>query len=160
MFLVDDFMNAWRGLRASTAFLSLGSTVLALGLGATIFTYGVINTTTLKPPPFPNAQRLYAVFGAEPARNLHYQSIPFADYQDIQEQQRSFEDLGGYYNGTITVSGDDFPERYNGGFIPWNVMRVLGVKPLLGRDFTATDDLPSAEPVALLSYELWNMRFN
>ncbi len=160
MFLVDDFLNAWRGLRSSPAFLALASTVLALGLGATIFTYGVINTTTLKPPPFPNAQSLYAVFRSEPARNLSYQSMPFADYEDIEEQQRSFADLGGFYNGTIIVSDSDLPERYNGGIVTWNFMRVLGVKPMFGRDFTATDDLPSAEPTAILSYELWHARFN
>jgi putative ABC transport system permease protein len=160
MFLIDDFLNAWRGLKHSPAFLALASTVLALGLGATIFAYGVINTTTLKPPPFPNADRLYAVFGAEPTRNLSYKSLPYVDYADISEQQRTFEELAGYYTGTVIVSHDDLPERYVGGFVTWNFMRVLGQKPLLGRDFSATDDLPNAEPVAILSYELWSTRFN
>ena len=50
MFLIDDFLQAWRGLRHSPAFLILASSVLALGLGATIFTYGIINTTSRKPP--------------------------------------------------------------------------------------------------------------
>jgi predicted permease len=160
MSLIDDFVNAWRGLRSSPAFLALASTVLALGLGATIFTYGVIETTTLKPPPFPNADRLYAIFASEPQRELQYQALQLPDYFDIQEQQRSFEELGGYYNGTITVSGEDLAERYNGGFVTWNLMRVLGVKPAIGRDFEPADDLPSAEPVALLSYDLWHSRYN
>ena len=56
MFLIDDFMQAWRGLRHSPAFLILASSVLALGLGATIFTYGIINTTSRKPPPFPESE--------------------------------------------------------------------------------------------------------
>lgn len=160
MSVIDDFLNAWRGLRNSPAFLMLASAVLALGLGATIFTYGIINTTTLKPPPFPQAERLFAIFTTEPERDVAWQAVPYPDYIDIQEQQRSFEDLAGYYNGTITMSDDKLPERYNGGFVTWNLMRVLGVKPMLGRDFTAADDVPSAEPVVLLSYDLWNSRFN
>jgi putative ABC transport system permease protein len=160
MSLIDDFVNAWRGLRSAPTFLALASTVLALGLGATIFTYGVIETTTLKPPPFPNADRLYAIFASEPQRDITFSALPFPDYIDLQEQQRSFEDFGGYYNGTIIVSGEDLPERYNGGFVTWNFMRVLGVKPMLGRDFEPADDLPSAEPVVLLSYDLWHSRYN
>ncbi len=160
MLLVDDFLNAWRGLRSSPAFLALASSVLALGLGATIFTYGVINTTTLKPPPFPDADRLYAIFGAEPARDLFYRDMRFIDFSDIAEQQRTFEDFAGYYTGTVIISGDGLPERYVGGMVTWNLMRVLGQKPLLGRGFTATDDLPNAEPVVLLSYELWRTHFN
>src|SRR6185436_15539698 len=112
MFVIDDFLNAWRGLRSSPAFLILASAVLALGLGATIFTYGVINTTTLKPPPFPNADRLYAVFATEPSHDVVFQPMPFPDYMDVEEEQRSFEDFAGYYNGTIIVSGEDLPERY------------------------------------------------
>ena len=160
MFLIDDFVNAWRGLRHSPTFLALASTVLALGLGATIFTYGVINTMLLKPPPFPNADRLYSVFVSEPASGLTYQNLAFADYVAIDEQQRTFEDFAGYYIGTIILSHEDLPERYLGGFVSWNFMRVLGQKPLLGRDFIATDDLPNAEPVVILSYELWHARFN
>jgi putative ABC transport system permease protein len=160
MFIIDDFLNAWRGLRSSPAFLLLASAVLALGLGATIFTYGVINTIALKPPPFPNADRLYVVTASEPSRNLESIPLPFVDYVDIQAQQRTFEDLAAYYSGTAIISGDDQPERYVGGTVTWNFMRVLGQKPLLGRDFTATDDLPGAEPVVLLSYELWRTRFN
>jgi predicted permease len=160
MSLIDDFLNAWRGLRSAPTFLALASAVLALGLGATIFTYGVIETTTLKPPPFPDAERLYVIFASEPERNIKFSALPFPDYLDLQEQQRSFEAFGGYYNGTITVSGEDLPERYNGGFVTWNFMRVLGVKPMLGRDFEPADDTPSAEPVVLLSYDLWRTRYN
>ena len=160
MFVIDDFLNAWRGLRSTPAFLFLAAAVLALGLGATIFTYGVINTIMLKPPPFPNADRLYVMGASEPERNQSFEPMSIVDFVDIADEQRTFEDLAAYYTGTAIVSGDDRPERYQGGTVTWNFMRVLGQKPLLGRDFTATDDLPGAEPVVLLSYDLWHTRFN
>lgn len=159
MHIIDDFLQAWRGLRHSPGFLALTSAVLALGLGATIFTYGVVNALLLKPPPFPEAERLYSVLGAEPARDLHYSALAYLDYVDIQSQQHAFEDLAAYYTGTVILSGDTQPERYTGGMVSWNFMRVLGVRPLLGRDFTPDDDLPNSRPVAVLSYGLWRSRF-
>lgn len=160
MFLIDDLLHAWRGLKSSPGFLALAATVLAVGLGATIFAYGIINTLILKPPPLPQADQLYAVSSAVPAREQQFNMLSYVDYLDIKREQRSFQDLAAYYNGTVILSGDDPPERYTGGMVSWNFMRVLGVKPLLGRDFTPDDDLPSATSVALLSYDLWQTRFH
>jgi putative ABC transport system permease protein len=159
MHYLDDFLAAWRGLRHSTAFLALASTVLALGLGATIFTYGVINTIVLKPPPLPGADRLYAVLAAEPARKEQYDSLSYVDFLELKQHQRTFEDLAAHFTGTVIIAGDDVPERYSGAMVTWNFMRVLGVKPLLGRDFTPADDVPTADPVVILSYEVWRSRF-
>jgi putative ABC transport system permease protein len=160
MFLIDDFLQAWRGLRHSPAFLILAASVLALGLGATIFTYGIINTTSRKPPPFPESERLYSVFVDEPARDYHYAAVQFVDFKELQEKQKSFEDLAAYYSGTVQISGDRRSERYTGAWTTWNFLRVLRSRPVLGRDFTPEDDLPTAQPVAILSYDLWRTRFN
>ena len=159
MHYIDDFLAAWRGLRNAPAFLALTSLVLALGLGATIFTYGVINTLLLKPPPLPEANRVYAIAAAEPGRKEHYETIAYVDFLELKQQQRTFEDLAAHFSGTAIIAGDDVPERYTGGTVTWNFMRVLGVKPFLGRDFTAADDTPTAEPVVILGYDLWRERF-
>lgn len=160
MSLIEDFRQAWCGLRNAPAFLALAGTVLALGLGATIFMYTMINTTMQKPPPFPEAERLYAVTGAEPARNEYSDGVAYLDFLELRAQQRTFEDLAGWYSGTMVVSGRDMPERYSGGFVTWNLLRVLRVQPLLGRDFTESDAAPNAAPVAILGYDLWRTRFN
>ena len=159
MFLIDDFLQAWRGLRYSPAFLFLASSVLALGLGATIFTYGILNTTSIRPPPFPEAERLYNIVAAEPRRDEHYLQLQYIDYVELKAHQKSFEDMASYYSGTIMISGDRRAERYNGGFVNWNLMRVLGVKPMLGRDFREEDDLADARPTVILGYNLWATRF-
>ena len=160
MFLIDDFLQAWRGLRNSPSFLMLASIVLALGLGATIFTYGIIHTMTRKPPPFPEGERLYSVFAAEPARDYNFSSLQYVDYVELKEKQKSFEDMAALFIGTTLISGDRRAERYTGASVTWNFLRVLRVKPMLGRDFAPEDDLPGAQPVAILGFNLWRTRFN
>jgi predicted permease len=160
VFLIDDFLQAWRGLRYSPGFLFLASTVLALGLGATIFTYGVLHTTSMRPPPFPDAEQLYTIVAAEPERDEHFLQLAYIDYVELKEHQESFEDMASYYSGTAMISGDRRAERYNGGFVNWNLMRVLGVQPMLGRDFVAADDEPDAKPTVILGYDLWSSRFH
>jgi putative ABC transport system permease protein len=160
VFLIDDFLQAWRGLRHSPAFLFLASVVLALGLGATIFTYGILNTTLLEPPPFPGGERLYNIVGAEPSRDERFMQLQYIDYVELKAKQKSFEDMAGYYTGTAMISGDRRADRYTGGMVNWNFMRVLGMKPMLGRDFTEADDQPDAKPTVILGYELWSTRFH
>lgn len=159
MFLIDDFLQAWRGLRYSLAFLFLASSVLALGLGATIFTYGIMNTTSMRPPPFPEAERLYTIFATEPDRDERYMQLQYVDYVELKAHQEAFEDMASHYVGTAMISGDRRAERYNGGFVTWNLMRVLGVRPMLGRDFSEADDLPDAKATVILGYDLWTTRF-
>src|SRR5688572_3218471 len=160
MLLIDDLRQAWRGLAHAPAFLAVAAGVLALGLAATIFMYGVINTTLQKSPPFPEAERLIGVFGAEPARGNFDDGLQYLDYLELRDQQRTLEDLMGYYTGTMIVSGEGLPERYSGGFVTWNFFRVLRVKPLVGRAFAESDAAPNAAPVAILSYDLWRTRYN
>ena len=160
MFLIDDFLQAWRGLRHSPSFLVLASCVLALGLGATIFTYGIINTMTRKAPPFPEGERLYSIFAAEPARDYNFSALQYVDYVELKEKQKSFEDLAALFTGTTLISGDRRAERFTGASVTWNFLHVLRVKPMLGRDFTPEDDLPGSQPVIILSYSLWRSRFN
>lgn len=160
MMLIDDLRQAWRGLAHAPGFLAVAAGVLALGLAATIFMYGVINTTLQKPPPFEEAERLIGAFQAEPARQNFDDAFHYLDYLELRAQQRTLEDLMGYYSGTMIVSGEGLPERYSGGFVSWNFFDVLRVKPLIGRAFTASDAVASAAPVVIVSYDTWRTRYN
>jgi putative ABC transport system permease protein len=158
--LIDDFRQAWAGLRNAPGFLAVAATVLALGLGATIFMFGVISTTILTPPPFPHAERLYLVKAVEASQQDLYDDIHYLDYLEFKKRQRTFENISGFYNGTMAISGEGLPERYSGGFVAHDLFDVLGVKPMLGRDFEASDDVPGAEPTVILSYDLWRTKFD
>nr|HRC86467.1 ABC transporter permease [Thermoanaerobaculia bacterium] len=87
--------------------------------------------------------------------------VPLHDFLDWRAAQKSFESLAAYYDGTMNLSGgEDKPERFSGGFLTANTFEVLRVKPILGRDFLPGEDAPGAEPVAILSHDLWQQRFH
>jgi predicted permease len=158
--LLDDLRQALRGLAHAPGFLAVTATVLALGLGATIFMYGVINTTLLKDPPLEEPERLVAIFGMEPASGDYNDDLQYLDYLELRERNRTFEDITGFYTGTMIVSGDGLPERFSGGFVTSNFFKVLRVKPHLGRTFEEADGAPNAAPVVILAYDLWRTRYN
>ena len=88
--------------------------------------------------------------------------IPTAqDYEDLKNAQQSFAMMAGYLNGsTINVSYKNNPQRYTGGYVTEDFFKILGVSPILGRDFTAEDNKPGAEKVAILGHEIWKRDFN
>ena len=88
--------------------------------------------------------------------------IPTAqDYEDLKNAQQSFAMMAGYLNGsTINVSYKNNPQRYTGGYVTEDFFKILGVSPILGRDFNAEDNEPGAEKVAILGHEIWKRDFN
>src|SRR5204863_9504932 len=85
--------------------------------------------------------------------------VTMHDYVDYKAQQHSLAELAAYTSGTVNVSGNDKPERYSGSWITANGFSVLRVHPVLGRGFPPEDDTPSAETVAVLSYDVWQSRY-
>src|SRR5207249_12265047 len=82
------------------------------------------------------------------------------DYEDLKAAQRSFSLMAGYLNGsTINVSYKNNPQRYTGGYVTEDFFKIIGVSPVMGRDFTAADNKPGAEKVALLGDEIWRRDF-
>ena len=159
MNFITDLRGAWRSLSQAPGFLALATFVLALGLGATIFMFGVINTLMLRPPPFPEAERIDMIMMTVPQES-ESNEIDYADYYFVRDNQRSYESLGAYYNGTVILSGTGVAERLEGSFVSASIMSTFGVQTALGRAFTADDDRSGAEPVAMLSYDYWRTRFN
>jgi putative ABC transport system permease protein len=84
-----------------------------------------------------------------------------AMYAEWRKEDRSFSDLAlvGYNGTNLSGGGGQLPEQVHSATCTWNLLRTLGVHPALGRDFTATDDQPSANGVVLLSWSLWKRRF-
>lgn len=160
MSLIDDFRQAARSLRSAPGFLALSAVVLALGLGATIFMFGVIDVMLHKPPPFPGAGQLYRIGSWEPANNEYSEDLAYLDYVELRESNRTWQDIAATYVGTMVISGEGLPERLEGGFVTWNLFSVLGVRPLLGRDFAVGDDVLGAAPTVILSHALWRTRFD
>ncbi len=158
---LDELKSAIAGLARAPAFTALAAGVLGLGLGAVIFMYGVADTLMLKPPPYPNADRLYtiATIDGQIAGDYDDTMLP-QDYLKVREASTQFEALGGIYVGTTYLTGDGQAERYDGGFADGHIFDVAGVAPELGRTIEPRDAMEGAAPVVVLSHELWTERFD
>src|SRR5439155_9448382 len=86
--------------------------------------------------------------------------ISSMDFEELAPEQQSFEMIAAYLNGsTVNVTVNGHAQRYTGAYITENFLRILGVAPALGRDFTAADNKPGAEKVALIGYAIWQRDF-
>jgi predicted permease len=134
--------------------------MLALGLGASTAIFSVVYGVLLKPLPFPDADRIVQISGAIPSRQIESMSLSEANFWDLHDQQRTFEEFGAWHDASFTVTGGGEPIRVNGAQVTVGFFRALGVRPVAGRLFEPGEDDPGAPAArALLSYGLWTRRF-
>ena len=158
-----DVRIGLRVLIKERAFCSLAVIVLALGICGVTTMFSVVNGVMLRGFDFPHADRLASVNFVDPStatfNGVNGQVSPM-DYEELLPAQQSFEMLAAYLNGsTVNVTVDGHPQRYTGAYTTENFLRILGVAPLLGRDFTAEDNTPGAAKVALIGYGIWQRDF-
>ncbi|MBI5689970.1 MAG: ABC transporter permease [Verrucomicrobia bacterium] len=165
--LIETFLQDLRiGLRVlikEKSFSTLAILVLGLGICGVTTMFSVVNGVMLRGFSFPHADRLTSVQFIDPAQTNFFgvaNQIFALDYQEIAASQRSFDHVAAYINGsTVNVTFNGTPQRYTGAYVTEHFFRILGVAPLLGRDFTAEDNRPGVEKVALLSHRLWQRDF-
>ena len=156
--LWQDLRYGARNLAKQPGFTLIAALTLALGIGANTAIFSVLHAVVLRPLPFPEPAALVTVWEAGKGGGLGNMGYPtFADWR---AQSRSFDALAALGDWSPTLSGAGDPEALAGSRVTSDFFRVLGVKPLLGRDFTDADDQPNAPRVAIISYELWQRRFN
>jgi predicted permease len=161
----QDLRIGFRVLIKEKTFCLLAVTVLALGICGVATQFSVVNAVMLRGFSFPNADRLVGVQIIDLTQgnaniNGFGSQIYALDYEDVREQQKSLELLAAYINGsTVNVTIDGNPQRYTGAYVTSDFFRILGVAPIIGRDFTAADNKPGAEKVALISHQLWQRDF-
>jgi putative ABC transport system permease protein len=155
-----ELQRATRLLLRKPAFLIVAGTILTFGIGITVFMFGAIDAFMLRPLPFPNAERLVYIDCANPELRQRNIAIRDFDLADIQARSTTLESVAGFYEGTINLSGNEQPERFDGGFVTPGTFSTLGVRPLLGRDFHPDEGKVGGAPVLLLGYELWQMRYS
>ena len=164
----QDLRVGFRVLIKEKSFCLLAVVVLALGIGGVATMFSVVNATMLRGFSFPNADRLAGVQVINVTdttqrianANGFGSQIFMLDYEEMRAEQKSFELLAGYINGsTVNMTIDGNPQRFTGAYVTPDFFRILGVGPILGRDFAAGDNKPGAEKVALISHELWQNNF-
>src|SRR5438067_4429555 len=169
MFL-DSFRQDVRvGLRVlfkDKTFCFLAVLVLGLGIGGATTQFTIVDAIVLRGFSFPHPEQLMSVGLMDPKasdqnNNFGLGNIPTAqDYEELKATQKSFSMMAGYLNGsTVNVTYKNNPQRYTGGYVTEDFFKIIGVSPVLGRDFTAADNKPGAEKVTILGDEIWQRDF-
>jgi putative ABC transport system permease protein len=169
--IADSFCQDARvGLRVllkDKAFCFLAVLVLGLGIGGATTQFTVVNAVVLRAFSFSHPEQLVNVGLIDPKasdqnNNFGLGQIPTAqDYEDLKAAQNSCSLMAGYLSGsTINVTYKNNPQRYTGGYVTEDLFKIVGISPILGRDFTAADNKPGAEKVVILGHEIWKRDFN
>ena len=168
--ILDSFRQDVRvGLRVlfkEKSFCFLATLVLALGICGVTTQFTVVNAIALRGFSFPHPEQLMSVGLIDPkatAQNNNFGNgqIPAAqDYEDLKAAQKSFSMMAGYLSGsTINVTYKNNPQRYTGGYVTEDLFKIVGVTPVIGRDFTSADNNPGAEKTLILGDEIWRRDF-
>jgi putative ABC transport system permease protein len=149
-----------RMLAKSPGFTLIVVMTLAIGIGTNTSMFSVINTVLLDPFPYPDSDRLVRVFTTDPTRERFRDPVSIPDFLDWQKQSQSFECLGlvNYVGYPPNVMLGEVP-RVKTFVASSTLFSALDVKPVLGRMFTAEEDKPHSDLMALLSYDIWQSQF-
>ena len=169
--ILDNFRQDIRiGLRVlfkEKTFCFLAVLVLALGICGVTTQFTIVNAFLLRGFSFPHPEQLASVGLIDPQasdqnNNFGNGNIPSAqDYEDLKAAQKSFSMMAAYLNGsTVNLTYRNNPQRYTGGYVTEDFFRIVGVSPIMGRDFTAEDNRPGAEKVTILGHGIWQRDFN
>ena len=148
----QDLRYATRALKRAPGFAAVSILTLALGIAATTIVYSIVDGILLRPLPIQDPDRVLMV---RETYNGVEGSVSWLNFEDWQKRQTSFEQLAAWRGINSNLTGIEEPRRLNTRQMTWNMLTVLGVKPIVGRDFTADDDRPGVPRTALVSYALW-----
>lgn len=154
---IQDVRFTFRALRKAPGFSLVAVITLALGIGATVATFSVVNTVLLRPFAFNHPEKLLWIYSQRSDNPRTNFSLP--EYCDYRDQATSFDGLAGVasFNPSFVDSGP--PERVQGVRMSASAFAMLGVRPLLGRTLIAEDDRNGARGVVVISYGLWSRRY-
>jgi putative ABC transport system permease protein len=157
--LLQDVRFSLRLLRKSPGFVLFAVLALALGLGANAAIFSVVNAVLLRPLPFRNADRLVEVWEDGSRVGFPMDTPAPANYTDWKRRNHVFEDMAALKGDLYALTGQGTPEQVEGSPVTANLFPLLGVSPLLGRNFSLQEDQPGGAQVVLISYGLWQRRF-
>ncbi len=157
--LLQDVRFSLRTVRKSPGFAVFSVLALALGLGANVAIFSVVDAVLLHALPFRNADRLVEVW--EDASRMGFPLAPLApaNFVDWKRRNPVFEDMAALKGDLYALTGVGTPEQVEGSPVTANLFPLLGTSPILGRNFSAEEDRPGGPHVVLISYGLWQRRF-
>jgi macrolide transport system ATP-binding/permease protein len=155
--LFQDFRYSLRQLRKSPGFAATAILVLALGMSASVAIFAFVDAALIKPLPYANPDRLVDV--TESAEMFPRANLSYLDYLDWKRLNTVFTSMDVYNDTGYLLRTADGTTPAPGVRVSDGFFGTLGIDPILGRDFYAGEDLPSAPHTVILSYSTWRNRF-
>jgi hypothetical protein len=156
--MIQDIRYSLRTLRKSPGFTIVAILTLALGIGANTAIFSVVQNVLLAPLPYFQPNRLVLVLQDNLAlKHIIMNSYP--DFLDWQRSARSFESMGAFAWWDYDLTAPGSPQHVEGRMVSAGFFHTLGVKPALGREFSADQDRHGGAAAVMLSDRLWRSRF-
>jgi putative ABC transport system permease protein len=157
--LYQDLRLALRVMRNKPAFTVVAVLTLAMGIGANSAVFSVVNAVLLKALPYPSEQRLVMIWETKAREGHDHNVVSPANFLYWKDHNTVFEQMAAFFDDTSTITGEGEPEEIPSQGISTNMFSLLGIAPILGRDFSADEGQRGRNHEVLLSYGLWNRRF-
>jgi putative ABC transport system permease protein len=151
-----ELRQSIRALRRNPGMTAMCVLMLALGIGASTIIFSVFEAALLRPLPFKDADRLVELAETQLDFGMDEENLSEADFWDLHDRTKSFESVGAYCGFEANLTGDGEPERVSGAQVTLEFFRTLGVKTILGRDFSAAE---GNADVAILGNKFWKARY-
>ena len=155
--MLQDLRLGLRMLLKNPGFTAVVVLTLALGIGANVALFSVVNGVLLNPLPFPQPEQLVTLDQSKP--NFDAGAIPYPNFRDLQKENRTFSAMAISRGFGFTLIGAGEPERVSARLISADIFSVLDVKPALGRTFAPGEDEPGVAPLVVISADLWQRKF-
>ena len=154
-----DIRYAARSLVHDAGVSTIVILCLSLGIGVNATLFSVIDGVLIQPLPFAEPDRLLILDESFERGGIREAGVSYPDLVDFKERTTAFAAIVATSGRTMAITEGIEPERFQGAAITWDMFPILGVAPILGRHFNAEDDRPGAEPVVMLSHEVWQRRY-
>ena len=148
-----------RGLAHRPGYTLLAVITLGVGIGATVALFSVVYSVLLRPLPIPRPEEVVSIWHTMPGIGSDKVRLSDAVYRFYREQSRTLQGIGIYLNDAANLTGGPEPERVTVCDTTASLFTVLGASGALGRTLREEDEKPGAEPVAVISDDLWHRVF-
>lgn len=157
--LFQDVKFGIRVLTKSPGFTAIAVLALALGIGANSAIFSVVNAVLLAPLPYKNPDGLLRISTANLQKGIPDLPFSYNRWMMMRDRNQSLQGLAAYTGDAFNLISGGEPEQILGARVSYTVLQVLGVKPIIGRDFLPEEDNPGGNHVVIIGYALWQRRF-
>ncbi|MGH9332862.1 MAG: ABC transporter permease, partial [Vicinamibacteria bacterium] len=154
--LRQDLAFAFRSLARKPSFTLLAAAMLALGIGANTAIFSVVNAVVLRPLAYDDPEELFLI-GA--LRGGKIQAFSAPEFLRLKDESRAFEAVAAAIETDLNLVGEGEPERIAGARATANLLPLLGLEPILGRNFVPGEDQVGTDNVVLVTHSSWRRRF-